>query len=483
VFLRLLSLLLSLGLAVGLTAAEPEKSVIHIATFRQEPIWDTPWRSDMVRQASGSGFVIRGKRIMTNAHVISWAKQVLVHRYQDPRPYLAKVSFVAHDCDLALLDVEDEKFFDGLEPLEIGTLPKVRSTVVTYGYPAGGRQISYTRGVVSRVEVQNFAHIGNRSLLAVQTDAAINPGNSGGPVIQDDKVVGVAFQGIPGLENAGFFIPPPIIEHFLKDIEDGTYDGFPQIGVSLAPLQNFAYRRFLKLPDNDLGARIDHIFPYSPAKELLRPDDVLLQIGKFPVGSDGTIVYEGNRVQAWVAVSEAQSGEKVNVKLWRDCQPLEEALPVKVINADTAEGNQFDILPRYFVYGGLVFTPLSRDYLRALDQSRGDAATSKLLYELYYHHAEDPDNARKEPVILATVLPHSVNAGMEIRGRILVDRINGRRIERLEDVPLAFEKAKQAQDLIEFYPEPHVEALERKDVAQAQAEILKTYNVPKDRRL
>jgi len=46
-----------------------------------------------------------------------------------------------------LLEVEDEKFFEGMEPLDIGELPKVRSTVVTYGYPAGGEQISYTRGV------------------------------------------------------------------------------------------------------------------------------------------------------------------------------------------------------------------------------------------------------------------------------------------------------------------------------------------------
>ena len=66
---------------------------------------------------------------------------------------------------------------------------------MTYGFPAGGEQISYTRGVVSRIEVEGYVHIGNRAFLAVQTDAAINPGNSGGPVIQDDKVVGVAFEG------------------------------------------------------------------------------------------------------------------------------------------------------------------------------------------------------------------------------------------------------------------------------------------------
>ncbi len=221
---------------VGAGAAEPEKSVIQIMTAGQQPVWDAPWRSESVRRSSGTGFVISRRRIITNAHVVSWARQILVRRYQDPKPYIAKVSFIAHDCDLAVLSVDDDSFFEGLEALPIGPLPKVRSTVVTYGYPAGGEQISYTRGVVSRIEVQTYVHIGNRSMLVVQTDAAINPGNSGGPVIQDDQVVGVAFQGAGGLENTGYFIPTRVIQHFLTDIEDGGYHGFPQAGVRLVPL-------------------------------------------------------------------------------------------------------------------------------------------------------------------------------------------------------------------------------------------------------
>jgi len=241
--------------------ADPEKSVVQIITSSQQPVWDAPWRFDSVRKGSGSGFLIRGKRIMTNAHVVSWARQILVKRYQDPRPYAARILFIAHDCDIALLGVDDDRFFETMEPLTLGELPKVRSTVTTYGYPAGGEQISYTRGVVSRIEMQNYVHIGNRSYLGVQTDAAINPGNSGGPVIQDDQVVGIAFQGMPGLENAGFFIAPPVIQHFLKDIESGTYEGFPQAGIRLVPLENPAYRRCLKLPDDSLGARIDSLLP------------------------------------------------------------------------------------------------------------------------------------------------------------------------------------------------------------------------------
>jgi S1-C subfamily serine protease len=304
----------SLWFVFGALAANPERSVIQITTFSQQPMWDSPWRFDQVRKASGTGFVIKGKRIMTNAHVVDWARQILVRRYQDPRPYIARVKFFAADSDLAILEVDDERFFSGMQALEFGELPQVRSTVVTYGYPAGGEQISYTRGVVSRIELQNYVHIGNRAYLAAQTDAAINPGNSGGPVIQDDKVVGVAFQGISGLENTGFFIPTTLVQHLLKDIEDGTYDGFPQAGIRFVSLQNDAYRKFLDLPDNDLGARVDHIFDVPSTRELLRVDDVILKVGAYDVGSDGTIVYEGNRVFLGVAIADIQSGENFRSK-------------------------------------------------------------------------------------------------------------------------------------------------------------------------
>src|SRR6266404_5315947 len=251
-------------------AADPERSVIQIMTFAQQPVWDAPWRFDAVRRLGGSGFVIKGKRIMTNAHVISWGRQIIVRKYQDPKPYVAEVEYVGHDCDLAVLTVQDEHFFEHLEPLELGDLPKVRSAVITYGYPAGGEEISYTRGVVSRIELETYAHIGNRRLLSAQTDAAINPGNSGGPVLQDERVVGVAFQGIPDLQSTGFFIPPPVIEHFMKDIEDKKYDGFPQAGMRVVPLQNPAYRSVLKLPDNNVGARVDGLLPIPTTQKVLK---------------------------------------------------------------------------------------------------------------------------------------------------------------------------------------------------------------------
>ena len=77
--------------AVAAFAADPEKSVVQIIGFIQPPSWEAPWRFDPVHRAGGSGFVIKtgkGKRVMTNAHVISWARQIIVRRYQDPRQYV-----------------------------------------------------------------------------------------------------------------------------------------------------------------------------------------------------------------------------------------------------------------------------------------------------------------------------------------------------------------------------------------------------------
>jgi S1-C subfamily serine protease len=475
-------LVLIVGLSFG-QASEAERSVIQINTFSQQPDWDAPWRFDSVRRSGGSGFVIKGKRIMSNAHVVAWAKQIIVRRYQDPRPYVAQVEYAGNDCDLAVLTVEDESFFDKLEPLEFGELPPVRSTVVTYGYPAGGQEISYTRGVVSRIELQSYSHIGNRNLLGVQTDAAINPGNSGGPVIQDDRVVGVAFQGIPGLENTGFFIPPPVIEHFLEDIADKRYDGFPQAGMRIVALQNEAYRKMLKLPDNNIGARVDSMLPIPSTEKVFKQDDVLLRVGSFPVASDGTILYQGNRLFAGLAFQLAQHGVRVPVQIWRDGKQVDESLPVYVYAGDRATGNQYDAPPRYFVYGGLVFTPLSLDYMRTMGRNFADPSNGELNYELFYRRHESPATTRPEPIVLAAVLADAVNANLTARGRALVDKINGARIDRLEDVIRAVESNTNAFDVVEFMPNHSFECLERAEVAKANSRILKTYGIPQDRRL
>jgi S1-C subfamily serine protease len=459
--------------------SEPEKSVVQITTAYQEPNWAAPWIFDTLRFASGTGFLIDGNRILTNAHVVAWTKELRVRKYHDPQLYFATVEFVAHDVDLAILKIDDPKFYQGMKPLEFGDLPDVRSQVVTYGFPAGGEQISYTRGVVSRIEVENYVHPGNRAFLAVQTDAAINPGNSGGPVIQDDKVVGVAFEGLTGLQNTGFFIPTAIIQHFLTDIKDGTYDGVPESGLEMVALPNPAFRRMLKLPeDSKRGVLVDRLLDIPGTQQVMKVNDVVMKIGDFDVDEDSTITYHGNTVGASVAFDLAQNNDTVPLKVWRDGQMTDVNLPVKVYRDDNAQGNQYDLLPPYYIYGGLVFTPLSLDYLKGLGQGFSQSGGRELIYELVYRHLEDPTHWRRQPVVLSSILPHDVNANLTTRGQTLVDKINGVHIEQLSDVPKAFAAAKGPFDVVEFLPDHHFEVLKHEDAQKATADVLATYRVP-----
>ena len=463
-------------------AADPEKSVVQIINYAQGPNWVEPWRFSRVASGLGSGFVIKGNRIMTNAHVVSWSKQLIVHRYQDPKPYRATVEFIVHDCDLAILKVEDEAFFEGIEALQIGELPAARSSITTYGYPAGGRQISYTRGVISRIEMQRYAHIYNRSLLTVQTDAAINPGNSGGPAIQDDKVVGVSFQGRPGLENAGFVIPPNIIKHFLEDIEDGKYHGFPDAGISLIKLTNPAFRASLGLPNNSVGARIDRILqPFPKTHELLRVNDVILEVSKQEVGSDGMILYEGNRVHCSVLFDEAQHGEAISLKLWRAGKAIELELPVYVNRADRISGNQHKE-PPYLIVGGLVFTELSMNYLGSLGRNLGENLSSRTHYELFYRSHQSEELARAKPIVLSKVLKHPNNVDFGVATRDVVTEVNGHTINSISDLKAAIISSTDDFHRFRFLSGAE-EALNIADAHRAEKIILEQYNIPNAERL
>ena len=150
---------------------------------------------------------------------------------------------------------------------------------------------------------------------------------------------------------------------------------------------------------------------------------------------------------------------------------------------DQREGNQYDVLPRYFVFGGLVFTPLSLDYLRDAGREATEAAAGELNYELFFRNREEPEFAREEPVVLSSVLTDAVNANFSTRGRVLVDRINGIRIEKIADVIRAFTTSTNTHDVIEFGKHGAFETLDHAEAVRSNEKILNTYGVPKDRHL
>src|SRR5436309_7514260 len=257
-----------------------EKSLVRLTSTEVEPDYRAPWNIGAIGRGVGAGFVIAGPRIMTNAHVVSNTRYLTVEREGDPNKYPARVLFVAHDCDLAVITVDSPDFYKNMAPLTFGGIPELESIVSAYGYPIGGERMSVTTGIVSRIDFQLYTHSSIDQHLAVQISAQINPGNSGGPVMQNAKVVGVAFQGYSGdvAQGVAYMIPTPVIHRFLSDIKDNHYDKYVDLGLTYTKLQNPAQRRLLGLKDDDRGVIVNSVIEAGPSAKAIRPGDVLLAI-------------------------------------------------------------------------------------------------------------------------------------------------------------------------------------------------------------
>jgi len=470
-----------LALAIGLPGCgkhaqlqEAKKNTVMVEVTSQ--VWDyrMPWNPGTVSSGRGAGFIVAGKKIITNAHVISGARNITVQREADPRRYPALVKYVAHDCDLAMLEVDDATFFKGTTHLDLGGIPELESVVSVYGFPIGGDRLSVTRGVVSRIDYNAYTHSGRESHLAIQIDAAINPGNSGGPVMQNDKVVGVAFQGFRGdvAQNVGYMIPTPVIRRFLRDVEDGRYDYYVDIAARWMPLENPAMRKYLGRPDDGRGVVVTDVFSEGSSDGHLQKGDVLLTIDGHPIESDGSVRLEGKPVQLEEIVERKFAGEVVVLEVWREGRAETVRVPLKPADMFSMYEVLYEPAPRYVLYGGLVFQPLTANLMAVL--SGGADLRLKQKYTMFASdqlYKETP-----EPVILSAVLPDPSNVYLRGLAGQIVREINGKRIRTLQDVQPAL-AVNGGRTVIRFEGDQRPAVLKKSEVDQAMPRIMAQYGI------
>jgi S1-C subfamily serine protease len=456
-----------------------EKSVVMIRSVGQEFDFVTPWKQKNMSQGVGSGFIIDANRILTNAHNVSNNKYIELQKEGVAKRYPAKVAFIGHDCDLAIIMPDDMSFFDDTVPLELAELPGINTTVSTYGFPMGGRYISVTEGVVSRIQMDVYAHTGADSHLVIQTDAAINPGNSGGPVMQNGKVVGVAFQGLRQAENIGYMIPTTVIRHFLADINDGKYDGFGSLGVMLYQgLHNPSYRDYLKVPQNEEGIVVIETVMHSSVETILQRGDVLVQIDDYKIDNDGRVKIYGLNLDMSEVVEIKQIGQAAEIAFYRDGE-LKKATATVALNRPVFEfARQYDTAPRYVCFAGLVFVPATRNYLESFGQEWIMDMPFYLRYLFRNSMQLNTDRERKEYVVLSEIMPDEINAYAGTFKSQVVESINGTPVWGLEDIQKAFEKPAEDFYTVRFMGVERPLILDAKAASGRQPVILEKYDIP-----
>ena len=447
-----------------------KKALVKVYTSHQLFDYLSPWQYGQSANSTATGFIIDGERIITNAHAVLNSKFLQVRKEGDSKKYKAVVKFTSEEYDLALVEIEDKSFFNGTVPLKLGTLPEIQEKLTVYGYPLGGDKLSTTQGIVSRMEHNTYT-LTNRKFLIGQTDAAINSGNSGGPVVSKGKVVGVAFAGLNSADNIGYFIPVNILNNFLEDIKDGKYDGPPLLGVEWLELESPSHRRMLGIEDKTGGILIKKVFKNSPFEGVLQKNDVLMKLDNYPIEYDGTIEFRKNEKTDFSYVNQQKKyGDNLSYEIIRDKKTKtgQVKLEKKDIKYTVVTEVTIETPPSYMVYGGLLFEPLTSNYMAGVVEKLGSVYDREELYKDY-----------KELVVLVRVLPFDVNLGYTDAEHEIIVKVNGEKYKDFKDFAQKVKNVKSGFIVFENDNGDEI-VLDVKEVEEQREALMQNYNISSD---
>lgn len=426
-------------------------SVVKISSSLRYPNILQPWTKQSARDVSGTGVVIEGKRILTNAHVVLYASQINVESQQSSEKLPATVEAVSPEMDLAILKLDDASFFEKRPPLSmVQSLPEVKDAVVVYGYPQGGTSLSVTKGIVSRIEFVGYNEGANG--LRIQVDAPINPGNSGGPALVDGKMIGLIFSKLSQADNIGYIIPVEEIDLFLKDVVDGKYDGKPSMHDMLQTLENPALREFLRLDKKAQGMVVHEPAEKKPEYPL-KTWDLIAKIGDKEIDNVGRVNLKGDlRVQFFYFAQRLAKNGTVPITAVRQGKPVNVELPVP---------NRWPMLieplrgkyPSYFIYGPLVFSAANRDFVGAIDRPGSPVAGLLALMgsPLVTRRGDRPAFEGEELVVVTSpMFPHAIGKGYDNPFTKVVREINGKKVKNLRHMVELLRDSKEKFTTIVF---------------------------------
>ncbi|CBI15070.3 unnamed protein product, partial [Vitis vinifera] len=453
-------------------------AVVKVFCVHTEPNFSLPWQRKRQYSSSSSGFVIGGRRVLTNAHSVEHYTQVKLKKRGSDVKYLATVLAIGTECDIAMLTVNDDEFWEGVSPVEFGNLPTLQDAVTVVGYPIGGDTISVTSGVVSRIEILSYVH-GSTELLGLQIDAAINSGNSGGPAFNEKgNCVGIAFQSLKheDAENIGYVIPTPVIKHFIQDYEkNGAYTGFPILCLEWQKMENPDLRMAMGMKPDQKGVRVRRIDPTAPESKVLKPSDIILSFDGVDIANDGTVPFRhGERIGFSYLVSQKYTGDNATITVLRDSKMLKFNIKLATHRRIIPAHNKGKP-PSYYIIAGFVFSTVSVPYLRSeYGKDYEYEAPVKLLDKLLHSMPQSED---EQLVVVSQVLVADINIGYEDIVNTQVLALNGKPVKNLKSLANMVESCDD--EFLKFDLEyQQIVVLRTKTAKAATLDILTTHCIP-----
>jgi hypothetical protein len=407
--------------------------------------------------------VLAGNRVLVTAQMAADATYIELELPESGQKIPAKVVAVDYEANLALLEAppsdKQKTFFAGLKPMSIDTSARIKDSVEVLQTGRVGELITSPL-TINKVLTRRYIVDGSNFLVYETTGIVRSEANSFTlPVVKGDKLVGLLLS-YDSKNQVTTILPAPIIEHFLQDVSDGSYEGFPGLGMEMQSTQDEQFREYLGLKPDAPGVLISAVVKGGSAEKTgMKKGDVLVSINGFSIDTRGDYKdpQYGPLSSSHLVRGRAYVGDNVEIKVLREGKEvtLKGQLSRRSPDEHLVLPYLFDKGPRYVLMGGMLFQELSRPYLDSFGEEQRGGAILRLA-RIATHPDKYEEAGRKKLVFLSMVLPTPSAQGYDKLGGQVINKVNGKAINDLNDLAEAFKNAKDTWHVIELDDFPHI---------------------------
>jgi len=480
-----LLVILVLGIAGGLARANAqdqkrngsspwEHSIVTLEVARKQYDFYQPWTKRTSRNQK-TGLVIGEHQILTTADEMFDRTLVRLQKNGRGRWWIGEVAWIDYYANLALVTTAETNFWRDLKPASLGSSMPQQDSLQILRWREGNLENRRAEFMQFAVRESQLAPI-NHAVL--ETDSDIQNAGWGEIISANSHVVGLISLQAGRTCTA---IPASFIQDILQAREKMQYHGLGFFHFYWQPTQNPASLAKLKLGGDPRGIIVTSV-PERPdtLAQVLKPDDIILNIDGFDLDIQGD--YEdpeyGHLMLENLATRQKWAGDDVQMQIWRDGKAMQVTyrLPKYEYSVPLVPFATYDQEPEYLILGGLVFQPLTDSYL----QSWGNDWRRRSPFRLYYYRNDQPTKERQGLVLLSQVLPDPYNIGYQEQRGLVVDKVNGKSISRLEQLREALQKPVDGYHIIDFVRSDSLRrlVLDAGDPEKAATErVLKRYGI------
>jgi PDZ domain-containing protein len=439
-----------------------------------------PWKHMNLTQRTACGTAVGPYQVITTASRVTDTAFIRARRFGQNEYINAQVQVIDYDSNLCLLQLDQKTMTKPLQPLTFSESYQKGAEVEFYWLSAIGR-IQTGRGFIQDHKVQkstlSHAHFLNYIISNISQSAS-----SAQLFFLKGEPIGIAASSSKENKQARL-IPAERIKHFLADVADGAYQGFPAFGFDTAELLDPTLRKYLKMPeDMQQGTYVRDVHNVGTGCKALQAGDVVLQIEGAELDAHGRYVdAKFGQIGFPHLISRRNIGETLEFEIWRDGK--KQVLSIRAENFAAPEMlvpyYEYDRQPKYIVTAGFVFQRLTRPYL----MKWGGDWQGKVDPHIYHYlrtMAYKPSEERKEIMILSHVIPADINLGYHSMRQEVVKTVNGKTIGSIQDIADALKLNPDSRyDVIEFEHSNPTVVIDRSQLAQANAQISQRYGIEK----